>query len=37
VALLVLDHARKEGLDGPEVRHHVDVERLHDFGWVKLK
>ncbi len=33
VTLLVLDHARKEGLDGPEVRQRVDVERLHDFGW----
>ncbi len=32
VTLLVLDHARKERLDGPEVRQRVDVERLHDFG-----
>jgi hypothetical protein len=33
VTLLVLDHARKERLDGPEVRQRVHVERLHDFGW----
>jgi hypothetical protein len=32
VTLLVLDHARKEGLDRPEVRQRVHVERLHDFG-----
>ena len=33
VALLALDHARKERLQGPEVGKDVDVESFYDLGW----